>query len=465
MPAPTILLVDDEKPALYGMRRALASLGRILEATNGKEALDIAGTDKPDLVIMDIAMPEMDGLTALEKLRQSPESPLVIMVTAHGSEKVAVEAMKKGAYDYIAKPYDVDELRIVARNALEKIALKRENRRLAEELKKHEAYGEIIGTTDTMRQVFDRIAKVCQTDVAILIEGESGTGKELVANEVHKRSNRSQKPFVIMNCAALPENLIESEMFGHEKGAFTGATAQRKGKFEIADGGTLFLDEIGDMSLNTQAKVLRVLQEQKFERLGGEKNIQVDVRIISATNKDLAMMTKECLFREDLYYRLKVISISLPPLRERKEDILVLANRLVEMFSQKHKKGIQGIEPDALRLLRAYPWPGNVRELRNALESAVVLATGNVLRKEDLPPEIEKQATGSLAGGLAVDDNLPFREWKKRMVEAAERHYFIRKLEQNKRNISQTARALEMHRQSLQQKLRELGIDVKELQE
>jgi two-component system response regulator AtoC/two-component system nitrogen regulation response regulator NtrX len=461
-----ILLVDDEESARYGMRRALASLeARTIEAANGREALELARVEKPDLVIMDIAMPEMDGLEALEQLRLLPDSPLVIMVTAHGSEKIAVEAMKKGAYDYIAKPYDVDELRMVARNSLQRISLERENRRLTEEIRSREAYGDIIGTSEAMRKVFDRIDKVCQTDVAVLSEGESGTGKELVANEIHRRSNRSRRPFVIMNCAALPENLIESELFGHEKGAFTGATAQRKGKFEIADGGTLFLDEIGDMSLNTQAKVLRVLQEQKFERLGGEKTIEVDVRIISATNKDLAAAVKEGTFREDLYYRLKVVSIWLPPLRERRGDIVVLANRMVELFNRKHNKNIQMIDPKAMRALHNYRWPGNVRELSNALESAVVFASGNVLKRQDLPPEIQEQSRDPLPEGPAIEDNLSFREWKRRTVEAAERHYLIRKLEEHNHNISQTARALDMHRQSLQQKLRELGIDVRELQE
>ncbi len=466
MPDSKILIVDDEKSARYGMQRALASLDSdILEAANGLKALEIIDREKPDLVIMDIAMPEMDGLEALEKLQEIPEPPLVIMVTAHGSEKIAVDAMKKGAYDYIAKPYDVDELRIVARNALERVSLERENRRLAEELKRREGYGEIIGTSTPMRDVFDRIAKVAPTDVVVLIEGESGTGKELVANEIHRRSHRSRKPFIVMNCAALPENLIESELFGHEKGAFTGATAQRKGKFEMADGGTLFLDEIGDMSFNTQAKVLRVLQEQKFERLGAEKTIVVDVRIISATNKDLAAATKEGLFREDLYYRLKVVSMRMPLLREREGDIMALTNHFVETFSSQHKKTIEGINPEAVRFLHEYPWPGNVRELRNAIESAVVLAGGNTLEKEDLPPEIQGRLPDTGAGALVVEDSLPFREWKKQMVEVAERKFFVRRLSENDRNISQTARALDMHRQSLQQKLRELGINVKELQE
>jgi len=464
MPRPRILLVDDEKPARYGMRRALASLTEdIIEAENGKQALKLVREEKPDLIIMDIAMPVMDGLEALKRIRESAAPPLVIMVTAHGSEKVAVEAMKKGAYDYIAKPYDVDELRIIARNALERISLERENRRLAAELEKCEAYGEIIGASEAMRKVFDRIDKVCQTDVAVLIEGESGTGKELVANEIHRRGHRKNRPFVVMNCAAVPENLIESELFGHEKGAFTGATAQRKGKFETADGGTLFLDEIGDMSFNTQAKVLRVLQERKFERLGGEKTIEVDVRIISATNKDLAQATKDELFREDLYYRLKVVSIPLPPLRERKGDIAVLANRLVALFGMQHRTGIREIDPEAMRVLHTYPWPGNVRELRNVLESSIVLASGDMLKAEDLPPEITGAPAGRLSNALGIDDDLPFREWKKQMVESAEREYFVRRLKDNDFNISKTARALEMHRQSLQQKLRELGIDVKEL--
>jgi two-component system response regulator AtoC/two-component system nitrogen regulation response regulator NtrX len=466
MPEARILLVDDEEPSRYGMRRALSSLtDDIIEAENGKQALELAREEEPDLVIMDIAMPEMDGLEALEEISKSAKPPLVIMVTAHGSEKVAVEAMKKGAYDYIAKPYEVDELRLVARNAVERISLERENRRLAAELEKREAYGEIIGASDVMKDVFDRIAKVCPTDVAVLIEGESGTGKELVANEIHRRSPRSKRPFVVMNCAALPENLIESELFGHEKGAFTGATAQRKGKFEAADGGTLFLDEIGDMSFNTQAKVLRVLEEKRFERLGGETTLEVDVRIISATNKNLASATKQELFREDLYYRLKVVSIWLPPLRERSGDIAILAERLVALFSMQHKTNVRGIDTEAMRALHSYPWPGNVRELRNVLESSIVLAPGDTLRKEDLPPEITGRPAGRVGGALAMDENLPFREWKKRMVESAEREYLARRLKDNDYNISKTARALEMHRQSLQQKLRELKVNVKELQE
>jgi DNA-binding NtrC family response regulator len=460
-----LLLVDDEEPARYGMRRALEGLtDEIFEAENGEKAVRLAEEERPDLIIMDISMPKMDGMEALEEICKLPFPPLVVMVTAHGSEKTAVEAMKKGAYDYIAKPYDVDELRLVARNALERILLERENRRLAAELKKHEAYGEIIGASDVMGEVFDRIAKVCQTDVAVLIEGESGTGKELVANEIHRRSNRADKPFVVMNCAALPENLIESELFGHEKGAFTGATAQRRGKFETADGGTLFLDEIGDMSFNTQAKVLRVLQEKKFERLGGEKTIEVDVRIISATNKDLAAATTEDKFREDLYYRLKVVSIALPPLRDRRGDIPLLTEHLVKAFSKEHGKNIQGVDPEAMKALRSYAWPGNVRELRNVLESSVVLAGGDVLLKEDLPPEITGGTAGVMARGLGIDPSLPFREWKKLMVESAEREYFVRRLKDNDYNISRTARELEMHRQSLQQKLRELNINVKELQ-
>ncbi len=464
MPEPRILLVDDEEPARYGMRRALESLtADIIEAENGKQAVDLAHKKQPDLIIMDIAMPKMDGMEALEEIRLLSDPPLIIMVTAHGSEKVAVEAMKKGAYDYIAKPYDVDEIRIVARNALERVSLERENRRLAEELKKKEAYGDIIGASDVMRKVFDRIGKVCQTDVAVLIEGESGTGKELVANEIHRRGPRKGGPFVVMNCAALPENLIESELFGHEKGAFTGATTQRKGKFETADGGTLFLDEIGDMSFNTQAKVLRVLQEQKFERLGGEKSIQVDVRIVSATNKDLATATKEEMFREDLYYRLKVVSIFLPPLRDRGSDIPLLASRLVDLFGKEHGKNISKIDPEAMKVLHSYSWPGNVRELRNVLESSVVLTGGDVLKTEDLPPELASGGAVPHAGGPGVDATLPFREWKKQMVESAEREYFVRRLKENDCNISKTARSLDMHRQSLQQKLRELDIDVKNL--
>ncbi|MEK6738302.1 MAG: sigma-54 dependent transcriptional regulator, partial [Planctomycetota bacterium] len=338
MSKPSILIVDDEKAARYGMRKILQKDNFVItEAKDGAEALQIIKTSPPHLVFLDINMPQLDGLKTLEIINAMKNPPPVIIVTAHGSEKIAVEAMKKGAYDYIAKPYEIDELRIIVKNVFERLALQEENARLRQEIGRLGGMGELIGHSDAMKDVFDKIDKVGSTDVTVLIQGESGSGKELVAREIHKRSKRRNEPLIIMNCVAVPETLIESDLFGHEKGAFTGATEKRLGKFELADKGTIFLDEIGDMSLSTQAKLLRVLQEQKFERLGGTETLAVDVRVISATHRDLEEEIEKGRFREDLFYRIKVVNIKLPPLRSRKSDVPLLANRFVHYFSEKHQ--------------------------------------------------------------------------------------------------------------------------------
>ncbi|MBI4007638.1 MAG: sigma-54-dependent Fis family transcriptional regulator, partial [Planctomycetes bacterium] len=308
-----------------------------------------------------------------------------------------------------------------------------------------------------MKDVFNRIDKVGATDVTVLIQGESGSGKELVAREIHRRSKRRDKSLVIMNCAALPETLIESELFGHEKGAFTGATERRLGKFELANEGTIFLDEIGDMSPNTQSKVLRVLQEQKFERLGGTETLQVDVRVISATHRDLMEEIKEGRFRDDLYYRLKVVEIQLPPLRHRKEDIPLLANRFLQVFAEKHKKNVKWLSNDAAKALIKYNWPGNIRQLRNAIESAVVLASGETLELHDLPDEITGK-DAQMTSTIEINYMLPFKDAKRIAVECFERNFIKKRLEENNGNISRTAELLGMHRQSLQLKMRELNM-------
>jgi two-component system response regulator AtoC/two-component system nitrogen regulation response regulator NtrX len=378
--------------------------------------------------------------------------PMIVIVTAYGSERVAVDAMKKGAYDYIAKPYEIDELRLIARHAFEKLALEEENARLRSEIDRLESMGEIMGKSQVMKHVFNTIEKVGPSDVTVLIQGESGSGKELVAKEIHKKSSRKNNPMIVMNCAALPETLIESELFGHEKGAFTGATERRLGKFELADKGTIFLDEIGDMSPNTQSKVLRILQEKSFERLGGAETLRVDVRLISATHKDLLKEIKEGNFRDDLYYRLKVVKILLPPLRNRKEDIIILAEKFLYYFSEKHCKKIESISSEAIKTFTKYSWPGNVRELQNVIESAVVMANSETLDVDDFPEEIRNSDTDGF------DYNLPFREAKKIAVEAFERDFVNKKLGENSGNISKTAEALGMHRQSLQQKIKELNL-------
>ncbi|MFN3467029.1 MAG: sigma-54-dependent transcriptional regulator, partial [Candidatus Brocadiales bacterium] len=349
MTTPTILIADDEKGARFGMKKALEKDGySLFEAASGPEALEFIKTRLPDMVFLDVNMPEMNGLEVLEKIRGMKCSPLVVVITAYGSERIAVEAMKKGAYDYIAKPFDIEELRLIARNALERLALQDENRRLRarlESLSTPEGLGEMVGQSAVMRELFTRIEKVAPTETTVLLHGESGSGKELVAREIHKRSPRADKPLVVMNCAALPETLIESELLGHERGAFTGATERRIGKFEMANGGTLFLDEVGDMSPNTQAKLLRAIEEQKFERLGGEETLRVDVRVISATNKDLLAEIKKGTFREDLYYRIHVIHLRIPPLRERPEDIRWFLRRFIAEFNQQHPDERKRIDP------------------------------------------------------------------------------------------------------------------------
>ncbi len=457
-----ILIVDDEKAARYGMRKVLAQLGpELIEAADGREALETIQRERPDLVFMDINMPGMNGMAALEKIVALDNPPLVVMVTAYGSEKIAVEAMKRGAYDYLAKPYELDELRMVAAHALEKIVLQRENERLRSELLARDRYGEMIGTCEPMQRVFELIEKVAQSDVPVLITGESGTGKEMVAREIHRRGSRERKPFVSVNCAAIPENLIESELFGHEKGAFTGAVTRREGKFEVADRGTLFLDEIGDMAPGTQAKVLRILEEQRFERLGGTETICVDVRLISATNQDLEQKIKNGTFREELYYRLKVVDINLPPLRLRSEDMVPLVQAFVQEFGAKHRRPMTDIAPETLKVLIEYPWPGNVRQLRNVIEKCVVLTDSPVLMPEHLPAEVKGPHIGP-AKPWTYEPGASFAEAKKQMVQEFETELITSKLAENRGNVSRTAAALKLLRQSLQQKLRELGINADE---
>ena len=456
---PSILIVDDEKAARYGMKKLLEKDNYLVyEAKDGTDAIQIIKTQHPSLVFLDINMPQLDGMKTMEMINAMKNPPLVVIVTAYGSEKIAVEAMKKGAYDYVAKPYEIDELRIIAKNAFEKISLQEENARLRLEIGRLEGLGEIIGQSEAIKEVFDRIEKVGTTDVTVLIEGESGSGKELVSRELHKRSKRRNEPLIIMNCAAVPETLIESELFGHEKGAFTGAAERRSGKFELANKGTIFLDEIGDMSVSTQSKLLRVLQEQKFERLGGAETLAVDVRIISATHRDLEEEIEEGRFREDLYYRIKVVNIKIPPLRHRKEDIPLLVNRFIQYFSEKHQKRIASISSEAMKVLISYNWPGNVRQLKNVIESALVLANNEILDTTDLPEEIKHPENNAMTL-KNVDYNLSFRDAKKILIENFERDFIKKKLEEFSGNISRTAEALDMHRQNLQQKIRDLRIN------
>jgi two-component system response regulator AtoC/two-component system nitrogen regulation response regulator NtrX len=455
-----VLIVDDEPAARVGMKRALAKSGyELLEATTGLEALERISAVGPDLVFLDLNMPELDGFGVLDRLRtlEGPQ-PLVVVLTAYGSERIAVEAMKKGAYDYLAKPYDIEELRLLAQRAIATRELGRENAELKAELhaRDGDGLGAMVGRSASMRAVFDMIEKVAALDVAILVTGESGTGKELVAREVHQRSSRQRGPFVAVNCAALPEALIESELFGHKKGAFTGAHGDRKGKFELANSGTIFLDEVGDMSADVQAKLLRVLELKTLEPLGGSETIETDARVIAATHKDLRALVAEGKFRADLFYRLNVVDILLPPLRARRDDIGLVVERVLSDLARKHGRGPREVSPRALEALVAFTWPGNVRQLRNALERSFVLASGTRLEIDDLPQEVREPAP---AAQTAEDDpSLSFAEAKRRAMRAFELEFIERKLREHRGNISKTAQALGMHRQSLQQKLKELGI-------
>src|SRR6266566_441599 len=427
-----ILVVDDDKTARYGMRRAL----------------------------------EESGLDFLRELEAKETCPVVIMITAYGSEKIAVEAMKSGAYDYLPKPFEVDELRLVVEKALDHLKLAEENLELKRRLVSEGQFGAMIGSSAPMRKLFELADRVAPADVTVLIEGESGTGKELLAREIHQRSNRGRKPFVALNCAALPEHLIESELFGYEKGAFTGAAALKRGKFELAHGGTLFLDEVGDMSLATQAKLLRVLEARKVERLGGTTSIDVDVRILSATNKDLATEITRQTFREDLYYRLRVVLLKLPPLREHKGDIPLLVEEFCRMLGAKHGRPALKVSCEAMDLLMASDWKGNVRELKKALESAIVMSRDDALAPEDFPGDFVASAGVPGSAGVSpaarpgeheLSSFLEAGDYReaKRQFEIS---YIKAKLREHGGNITRTAAAIGLHRQSLQEKLRELGI-------
>lgn len=456
-----ILIVDDEEAARYGIRRALESrTSRIFEAASAQAARSLIQEHQPQLMLVDINMPEEDGISLVKSLVELPFRPLAIMITAYSTAKVAVDAMKAGAYDYLTKPFEIDELRLVVNRALEKIDLERENRDLRRQIAADGQFGRLLGRSAGMQRLFATADQVAATDVTVLIQGESGTGKELLAREMHDRSPRKKAAFVAVNCAALPDTLIESELFGHEKGAFTGASEQRKGKFELAHGGTLFLDEIGDMNALTQAKVLRAIEEKRIERLGGAASIPCDVRLISATHKNLSAEVEEGRFRQDLFYRLKVVTLDIPPLRQHREDLPLLIQSFVSMFAARHNKPDLGLSPEAMERLSEHVWPGNVRELRNVIEGCVVLNRSGIIQTGDLPMEVRAPAR---AGALNVSGTnsgdsllaLPYKEAKRKF----EVDYIAARLRENNGNVSRTAAQIGLHRQSLQQKLRELGIE------
>ena len=400
-------------------------------------------------------MPGIDGIETLRRIRESCPEQQVVMMSGHGTIETAVKATKLGAFDFIEKPLSLDKVLLVITNALKVSQLVEENRSLKAKLAKGH---EMIGASPAIRLLKEQIAIAAPTSGWVLITGENGTGKELVARAIHSQSKRRDKPFVEVNCAAIPEDLIESELFGHEKGAFTGATAQRKGKFDQAHEGTLFLDEIGDMSLKTQAKVLRILQEHKFERVGGNRTIEVDVRVIAATNKDLEEEIGEGRFREDLYYRLNVIPFHVPPLRERCEDIPLLAHHFLEFFCSKESRGTKALAPEAMETLAGYPWPGNVRELKNIIERLAIMIPEQTIELRHLPRSIaSRQSPRNTPNGAGLTDVGTFREAK----EEFEKEYLLQKLEEHDWNVSRTAEAIELERSNLHRKIKSFGIELK----
>jgi len=444
MAEPVLLVVDDEE----GIRDSLSDIFgdegyNVLTSSSGEDALKILEDNQVDLVLLDIWLPGIDGLETLGKLKAlHPELP-VIMISGHGNIELAVKATKIGAYDFLEKPLSLERVLLVVQRALEKRSLEMENKALRENLGKK---WRLIGSSQKIIQLRNQIDLAAQSNSRVLILGESGSGKELVAHILHEQSNRSDKSFIEMNCAAIPKELIESELFGHEKGSFTGAFERKKGKFELADKGTLFLDEVGDMSLTTQSKVLRVIETQNFQRVGGSKNIQVDVRIIAATNKDLLEAVKKGAFREDLYYRLNVIPIQVPPLRERKSDIQELVLYFLEYFALEYGKKPKQMTTDALKTLESFDWPGNIRELKNVLERLVIMSQSNTITPRDI------STISAIRNDYFTINTL------KEARESFEKDFILKKLEENNWNISKTAELLDMERSNLHRKIKAYDI-------
>ncbi len=454
---PTVLIVDDEKNTREGLARALERHYRVRLADSGPAALRILEEEPVDLLLSDVRMPDMDGRTLMKRaLARSPQ-PVCVLLTAYGTIDAAVEATKEGAYDYLQKPVNLDRLETVLQRALASRAMESENRRLREQLDRKFGLENIIGSSTAMQEVLDTIRQVAPSRATVLIEGESGTGKELVARALHQLSPRSMGPFIAVHCAALSPTLLESELFGHERGAFTGAVERHQGRFELADGGTLFLDEIGEIDPSVQVKILRVLEERRFERVGGRETIEVDVRLIAATNRDLRKMVEEKKFREDLFFRLNVVAITLPPLRERLGDVPLLADRFLKEFAAENGKPPPTLTPEAMDALTAYAWPGNVRELRNAIERMVVLARGDRLTVRDLPPAIRESARNGAVGARpagAAGSSAGFS------LEETERRTIERALAAADGNRVRAAKALGISRRTLHRKIAEYGLSV-----
>ncbi|MFQ5803570.1 MAG: sigma-54-dependent transcriptional regulator [Candidatus Methylomirabilales bacterium] len=465
-----IVVADDEESVRWTLKKALERSGyAVYTVADGKAAVDTAERVSADLVLMDIKMPTLDGLQALSLLRDRHPEAMVIVMTAFGSLQAAVEAMKRGAYDYITKPFDFEELTLLVRRALEVQSLTRELNRLKAKLKDRQELDEIVGTSPEMQGVFKLVGQVADSDATVLVEGESGTGKELIARAMHKNSARWDGPFVTVNCAAIPKDLLESELFGHEKGAFTGALTARRGKFELADGGTIFLDEIGEMDPALQTKILRVFEERRFERLGGEVPITTNVRIVAATNRDLRALVGRGIFREDLFYRLNVVTITLPPLHHRREDIPLLLSHFLRLYAGDDRKEVS---PEATACLLRYHWPGNVRELENVIKRACLLSRTRLILPEHLPEALQAatRASGTedsvTPGGLGREVRAELRrigaekegQLYEHVLSLVERPLLQAALERAGGNQLKAAQLLGINRNTLRKRMKELGI-------
>ncbi|MEK6742488.1 MAG: sigma-54 dependent transcriptional regulator [Nitrospirota bacterium] len=457
MPTDTILIVDDEESIRKSLKDILGDEGyEVVTAASGREALDVLAEAQPSLALLDIAMPDMDGIETLRRFKETRPEMQVIMITGHGTIETAVQTTKMGAYDFIQKPLSLERISLSVKNGLEEYRLRQENETLRKSIERRY---EIVGESEAIKSLKQQIALAGPTNGWVLIHGESGSGKELVARAIHKSSKRAAGPFVEVNCAAIPQELIESELFGHEKGSFTGATSMKRGKFELADKGTIFLDEIADMSLATQAKVLRVLEGQEFQRVGGTRTLKTDVRVVAASNKDLAAEIRKGSFREDLFYRLNVIPLEVPPLRERKDDIPVLVRYFIQEFAAEYGQKPKAIDAAALDLFLRYPWNGNVRELRNFIERMMIMVPGPAITAAEVPHPVSRplvgrsSGTGRMAAGLA--DYATLKEAR----AAFEREYIIRKLKENNGNISKTADEIDVERSNLHRKIKALKIE------
>lgn len=445
---PKILVIDDEEHMCWALERAMRQEGyQVLTATRGKRGLELLREEAPSLVILDLKMPEMDGLEVLKLIKEIQPKLPVIMLTAHGTIETAIDAMKMGATDYLTKPFDLDELKLIIKQNLRLSQLVTEVNFLRSELTKK--YRNMVGKSSAMQEVYHLIEKVSKSNATVLVTGESGTGKEVAAVAIHQNSSRSDGPFVPVNCAALPEQLLESELFGHEKGAFTGAVARKLGRFELADKGTIFLDEIAEMPLSMQVKLLRVIQERSFERVGGTETLNVDVRVIAATNRDLSQAIEQGQFREDLYYRLNVIQIKLPPLRERTEDIPILAQHFLEKFRGIYM--VNSISPEAIDLLCKYHWPGNIRELQNVIERAAIICHGSEITPDHLPKELSNSPKGSTGAIIRFpEQGLSLEELEKELI--------IKALEKSGGNQTKAAQLLGITRSALLYRTQKHGI-------